>query len=128
MTTINANDQDTYVDYFDPTVTNTTINANATSVVRVEYKSKASTSSGMINPGTTDITLTVEVTGTTITASCTRSGTNITSCTWYLNGVAQSGTSSSFTKNDVSAGTYTLFVVAEDGYAEYTASATVTVQ
>ena len=128
MTTVSAAAQDSVEGYYAPTVTNVTIVANATSVVRVEYKSKASTSSGMINPGTTDITLTVEVTGTTITASCTRSGTDITSCTWYLNGVAQSGTSSSFTKNDVSAGTYTLFVVAKDGYAEYTASATVTVQ
>ena len=127
-TTVSAAAQDSVEGYYAPTVTNVTIVAEATSVVRVEYKSKASTSSGMINPGTTDITLTVEVTGTTITASCTRSGTNITSCTWYLNGVEQSGTSSLFTKNDVSAGTYTLFVVARDGYAEYTASATVTVQ
>ena len=82
----------------------------------------------IINPASTDIALTVTVSGTTITANCTHESSDLTEVSWYLDGVLQSdGDATETTISDVATGTHTLYVVASDGYETYTIRAKVTI-
>ena len=104
-----------------------TIFPSANAIYTAQWQEIGNGDSGLQNPASSDIVLTVTVIGTTVTASCSHSSSALTQCIWYLDGVEQSGRTSSITINGVSSGKHTVTVWATDGFADYIKTASVTV-
>ena len=75
-----------------------------------------------------DISVSVSVDGTTVTASCSHPEDLIKECSWFLDGVAIDGSLAEIVLSGLSSGTHTLTVCAAGNYADYTKTVLVTVE
>ncbi|MCR5698525.1 MAG: hypothetical protein K6G52_02660 [Treponemataceae bacterium] len=127
-TAIAVADQEEVEGYCTPEVTNVIVVPEATSVVNVRYPQMASPTPSVVNPGVNDIVLTVTVNGNNVTAVCTHPNATLTTYKWYVNGNRSNVTASTLNLTNLSAGTYSIYVVASNQFATYTQRRAVTVE